>query len=129
MEKKTPTNKKTVQSAKAKEQIEIVADDPSAEEELAIQHLYEQVLIDTKDIKRFLSFFRQANKRMQLLAEYYYSGIEEDLDSLEGLEEGEDVEQEIEVLGEDDVFDLMNDQYDLVQKMILAAAKYVNAGL
>ena len=108
MDKKTPATKKATQPAKAKEQIEIIADDPAAEEELAIQNLYEQVLIDTKDIKRFLSFFRQANKRMQLLAEYYYSGIEEDLDSLEGLEEGEDVEQEIEVLGEDAVFDLMN---------------------
>ncbi|HSN95435.1 MAG TPA: DUF4298 domain-containing protein [Anaerolineaceae bacterium] len=129
MDKKTPATKKSSPSVKEKEQIEIVADDPAAEEELAIQHLYEQVLMDTKDIKRFLSFFRQANKRMQLLAEYYYSGIEEDLDSLEGLEEGEDVEQEIEVLGEDAVFDLMNEQYDLVQKMILAAAKYVNAGL
>lgn len=87
------------------------------------------MVLNTKDIKRFLTFFRQANKRMQLLAEYYYSGIEEDLDTLEGLEEGEDVEQEIEVLGEDSIFDLMNEQYDLVQKMILAGAKYVNAGL
>lgn len=129
MEKKNPTSKKSTQSAKAKEQIEIVSDDPAAEEELAIQGLYEQVLIDTKDIKRFLTFFRQANKRMQLLAEYYYSGIEDDLESLEGLEEGDDVEQEIEVLGEDAIFDLMNEQYDLVQKMILAGAKYVNAGL
>ena len=129
MEKKNPANKKSTQAAKAKEQIEIVSDDPAAEEELAIQHLYEQVLMDTKDLKRFLSFFRQANKRMQLLAEYYYSGIEEDLDNLEGLEEGEDIDQEIEVLGEDAIFDLMNEQYDLVQKMILAAAKYVNAGL
>jgi hypothetical protein len=129
MEKKTPAFKKPAQPAKVKDQIEIASDDPAAEDEMAIQHLYEQVLIDTKDIKRFLTFFRQANKRMQLLAEYYYSGIEEDLDSLEGLEEGDDIEQEIEVLGEDDVFDLMNEQYDLVQKMILAAAKYVNAGL
>ena len=129
MDKKTPATKKSTQSAKAKEQIEIAVDDPSAEEEMAIEHLYEQVLLDTKDIKRFLTFFRQANKRMQLLAEYYYSGIEEDLDSLEGLEEGDDIEQEIEVLGEDAIFDLMNEQYDLVQKMILAGAKYVNAGL
>ena len=129
MDKKTPATKKSTQSAKAKEQIEIAADNPNAEEEMAIEHLYEQVLLDTKDIKRFLSFFRQANKRMQLLAEYYYSGIEEDLDNLEGLEEGADIEQEIEVLGEDAIFDLMNEQYDLVQKMILAGAKYVNAGL
>jgi len=128
MQKKTPATK-AAPSAKAKEEIEIIADDPDAEEEMAIQHLYEQVVLDTKDIKRFLTFFRQANKRMQLLAEYYYSGIEEDLDTLEGLEEGEDVEQEIEVLGEDSIFDLMNEQYDLVQKMILAGAKYVNAGL
>jgi hypothetical protein len=129
MDKKTPATKKSSQAAKAKEQIKVITDDPAAEEEMAIQNLYEQVLIDTKDVKRFLSFFRQANKRMQLLAEYYYSGIEEDLDSLEGLEEGDDVEQEIEVLGEDAIFDLMNEQYDLVQKMILAGAKYVNAGL
>jgi hypothetical protein len=128
MEKKTPATKISP-SAKAKEDIEIIADDPNAEEEMAIQHLYEQVVLDTKDIKRFLTFFRQANKRMQLLAEYYYSGIEEDLDTIEGLEEGADVEQEIEVLGEDSIFDLMNEQYDLVQKMILAGAKYVNAGL
>ncbi len=129
MDKKTPATKISTQPAKAKDQIEIIADDPAAEEEMAIEHLYDQVVLDTKEIKRFLTFFRQANKRMQLLAEYYYSGIEEDLGTLEGLEEGSDVEQEIEVLGEDAIFDLMNEQYDLVQKMILAGAKYVNAGL
>lgn len=129
MENKTAADHKTAQTGAGKEKIEIISNDPNAEEELAIQHLYEQVVLDTKDIKRFLSFFRQANKRMKLLAEYYYSGIEDELETLEDLEEGEEVEHEIEILGEDEIFDLMNEQYDLVQKLILAGAKYINAGV
>jgi NhaP-type Na+/H+ and K+/H+ antiporter len=93
-------------------------------QELALQTLYEQVVMDTKDIKSFLTFFKQATKRAQQLQDEYYKDVDQDE------ERDEDLSGSIlTMLNDDPVFDITTDQHELVQKLLLSVAKYLNYGI
>jgi hypothetical protein len=106
-----------------KETIE-VAQTEQDNQDIAMQSLYEQVVLDTKDIKSFLSFFKQATKRAQQLQDDYYK----DVDPNETIE-GDLDESILNMLDDDPVFDVTTDQQMLVQKLLLAVAKYLNYGV
>ena len=106
-----------------KETIE-VAQTEQDNQDIAMQSLYEQVVLDTKDIKSFLSFFKQATKRAQQLQDDYYK----DVDPNETIE-GDLDESILDMLDDDPVFDVTTDQQMLVQKLLLAVAKYLNYGV
>lgn len=105
---------------KEKEKIEI-AKDTAEDEELALQSLYEQVVLDTKDFKSFLTFFKQATKRIQTLQEQYYSDVEDSTETEEELPA-----DEIEWLHDDPVFEITAEQESVIHKLLLAIAKHLN---
>ncbi len=106
-----------------KSEIELSKTD-QGNQELAMQTLYEQVVMDTKDIKSFLTFFKQATKRAQQLQDEYYKDVDQDV-----TDEGEFNESVLDMLNDDPVFDVTTDQHALVQKLLLAIAKYLNYGM
>ncbi|MGB4595329.1 MAG: hypothetical protein WBI14_05430 [Anaerolineaceae bacterium] len=106
-----------------KETIE-VAQSEQDNQDFALQTLYEQVAMDTKDIKSFLTFFRQATKRAQQLQDEYYKDVDQDV-----TDEGDLNESILDMLDDDPVFDITTDQQVLVQKLLLAVAKYLTYGI
>ena len=108
----------------AKKEIIEVAQTEQDNQDIAMQSLYEQVVLDTKDIKSFLTFFKQATKRAQQLQDDYYKDVDPD-ETIEG-----DLDESIlDMLDDDPVFDVTTDQQMLVQKLLLAVAKYLNYGV
>lgn len=106
-----------------KEEIE-VAQTEEENQEMVMHTLYEQVVMDTKDIKSFVTFFKQATKRAQQLQDYYYAEMDEGVET-----EGDLDESILDMLDDDPVFDVTTDQQVLVQKLLLAVAKYLNFGI
>lgn len=107
-----------------KTEIEVAQTEQDAQD-LVLQTLYEQVVLDTKDIKSFLTFFKQATKRaQQLQTEYYKVDVDQDVTDQADLHESL-----VSMLEDDPVFDVTTDQQVLVQKLLLAVAKYLNYGL
>lgn len=98
-----------------------VAHNEEENRQIALQSLYEQVVMDTKDIKRFLTFFRQATKRVEQLQDAYYEDFDDEIDA-----ESDPEEVINDLLEEDPVFDVTTEQQLLVQKLLLAVAKYLN---
>jgi len=104
-------------------------DDEMSPEEIAFDKLFDEVYEDNKAIKRFLSFFRQADKRMRELAEGQGLALEEAFACIEGVGDPAEYQETLELLEMDPTNDLIQEQYVLVNKLLLALAKYLNAGL
>lgn len=101
-----------------------VAQTEEENRDMVLQTLYEQVVMDTKDLKSFLTFFKQATKRAQQLQDYCYADMDEGM-----TDEGDLDESVLDMLSDDPVFDITTDQQVLVQKLLLAVAKYLNFGI
>ena len=106
-----------------KTEIEVAQTEQDAQD-LVLQTLYEQVVLDTKDIKSFLTFFKQATKRAQQLQTEYYKDLDQEVTDQADLSENI-----LDMLDDDPVFDVTTDQQVLVQKLLLAVARYLNYGL
>lgn len=98
-----------------------VAHNEEENRQIALQTLYGQVVMDTNDIKHFLTFFRQATKRVEQLQDAYYGDFDDEIDV-----ESDPEEIMNDLLEEDPVFDITAEQLRLVQKLLLAIAKYLN---
>lgn len=91
------------------------------EEAEIVKALFKQVTADTKELKKFLTFFRQAEKRSAELSGLYFRTWFDDSDAL-----NEEYDIVFGEMGEDSVFTLLTDQQFLVQKLLLSVAKYLN---
>jgi hypothetical protein len=82
--------------------------------------LFEEVIIDTKILEDFLAYFKKITKHtkdLSLAFDRYLISIEDDLEA--AYADGK-------VPSEDLVPPLLADQYTLVQKLLLACAKFSN---
>ena len=82
--------------------------------------LFEEVIIDTKILEDFLAYFKKITKHtkdLSLAFDRYLLSIEDDLEA--AYADGK-------VPSEDLVPPLLADQYTLVQKLLLACAKFSN---
>lgn len=95
--------------------------DQSAKERmLCAQAQYEKVKLDNETLKKFGDSLPAMLSRMGELTRYYEAEWMEDVDGLEkhGVE--------IEVMGQDTIYDEISDQYTVVKEILLECTKYIN---
>lgn len=82
--------------------------------------LFKEVMIDTKVLEDFLAFFKKVSKHTKDLN----AAFEEYLCSIEG--DSDAVYEDGKIPSEELVPALLTDQFALVQKLLLACAKFIN---
>lgn len=87
---------------------------------LAAQAQYEQIKSDNAELKKFRDSLDQISERMGNLLEYYESMWMEDMDLL--YKEGEN----IEVMGQDPIYDEIVEQDQVIKEILLKCAEYIN---
>ena len=87
---------------------------------LAAQAQYEQIKNDNAALKKFRDSLDKVSERMGKLLEYYESMWMEDMDLL--YKEGEN----IEVMGQDPIYDEIVEQDQVIKEILLKCAEYIN---
>ena len=87
---------------------------------LEAQKLYEQIKEDNAALRAFEDVLSAAFERMGRMQTYYQDSWMEDMDTLDKAGEN------IEVMGQDPIYNEMEDQYAAVKRIILKCAEYIN---
>lgn len=86
----------------------------------AAQTLYEQMQQDNAALEAFEKSLQSISSRAKEMLSYYETQWLEDMEVL--YKEGE----QMEVMGEDPIYNAVDDQYAAVKRILLACAEYIN---
>lgn len=86
----------------------------------AAQTLYEQMQQDNAALEAFEKSLQSISSRTKEMLSYYETQWLEDMEVL--YKEGE----QMEVMGEDPIYNAVDDQYAAVKRILLACAEYIN---
>lgn len=87
---------------------------------LSAQEIYEEVKKDNAELNAMLDAFPEKFARMKQLLSYYESDWMEDMETLD--RQGVN----IEVMGQDPIYEEIQEQYQTIKKILLACAEYIN---
>ena len=84
------------------------------------EKMYEMVVSDNEKIKEIIEFLNEMPERMNSLSDYYFNQWMKDIQELENTDFHNGV------MNEDSIYEEISKQYEMMKKIILIGAQYIN---
>ncbi len=91
---------------------------------------YQTALAENDQIRQAVQLLKGSRARLAPLSDYYFGRWLEDLNELEDFNELENLNEleHLDVMGQDTLYDVITERYNLMRELILIGAEYINAG-